>query len=54
MPAEHLSTTFGFLADRMVFATAATRDRVVIDYGAIEGGNQTLERMEELLLRQRP
>jgi uncharacterized protein YndB with AHSA1/START domain len=30
----------------MLFSTAADRDRVVKDYGAIEGGHQTLERLE--------
>jgi uncharacterized protein YndB with AHSA1/START domain len=32
---------------RMVFPSAADRDRVVGEFGAIEGGKQTLERLEE-------
>jgi uncharacterized protein YndB with AHSA1/START domain len=34
---------------RMVFPTAASRDIVVKEYGAIEGGKQTLERLAEHL-----
>jgi len=34
---------------RMVFPTAAERDTIVRDYGAIEGGKQTLERLAEHL-----
>jgi uncharacterized protein YndB with AHSA1/START domain len=34
---------------RMVFPTAESRDRVVKEYGAIEGGTQTLERLAEHL-----
>jgi uncharacterized protein YndB with AHSA1/START domain len=34
---------------RMVFPTAAARDTVVREYGAIEGGRQTLERLAEHL-----
>jgi uncharacterized protein YndB with AHSA1/START domain len=34
---------------RMVFPTAADRDRVARDYGAVEGGKQTLERLAEHL-----
>jgi uncharacterized protein YndB with AHSA1/START domain len=33
----------------MVFPTAAARDLVVKEYGAIEGGKQTLDRLEEQL-----
>jgi uncharacterized protein YndB with AHSA1/START domain len=33
----------------MVFPNAQERDRVVNEYGAIEGGKQTLERLGELL-----
>jgi hypothetical protein len=33
----------------MVFPTAAARDKVVTEYGAIEGGKQTLERLAEHL-----
>lgn len=35
----------------MVFPTAADRDRIVKEYGAIEGGKQTLERLSEQLVR---
>ena len=34
---------------RMVFPSAAARDQVVKEYGAIEGGRQTLERLAEHL-----
>jgi uncharacterized protein YndB with AHSA1/START domain len=34
---------------RAVFPTAAERDRVVKEYGALEGGKQTLERLDEHL-----
>jgi uncharacterized protein YndB with AHSA1/START domain len=34
---------------RMVFASAEARDRNVRDYGSIEGGKQTLERLAEHL-----
>ena len=34
---------------RMVFPSAADRDKVVKEYGAIEGGKQTLERLSEHL-----
>jgi uncharacterized protein YndB with AHSA1/START domain len=34
---------------RSVFPSAEARDYVVKEYGAIEGGNQTLDRLEELL-----
>lgn len=37
------------LTGRMVFATAEARDHVVKAYGAIEGGKQTLGRLEEYL-----
>jgi uncharacterized protein YndB with AHSA1/START domain len=37
------------LTVRMVFPTAADRDTVVKEYGAIEGGKQTLERLSEHL-----
>ncbi|WP_406701241.1 SRPBCC family protein [Singulisphaera sp. Ch08] len=37
------------LALRSLFATAAERDKVVEEYGAIEGGNQTLARLAEFL-----
>jgi hypothetical protein len=35
---------------RAVFPTPAERDRVVKEYGAIEGGKQTLERLAEHLV----
>jgi uncharacterized protein YndB with AHSA1/START domain len=37
------------LTIRMVFPTAADRDRVAKEYGAVEGGKQTLERLAEHL-----
>lgn len=37
------------LTMRMVFPTAGDRDRVVKEYGAVEGGKQTLERLSERL-----
>jgi uncharacterized protein YndB with AHSA1/START domain len=37
------------LNGRMVFPTKDARDRVVRDYGAVEGGKQTLERAAEYL-----
>lgn len=37
------------LTGRMVFPTAAARDLVVREFGAIEGGKQTLERLSEHL-----
>jgi uncharacterized protein YndB with AHSA1/START domain len=36
---------------RMVFPSAPERDRVVKEFGAIEGGKQTLERLGEYLAR---
>lgn len=36
---------------RMVFPTAAERDFVVKEFGAIEGGKQTLERLAEFLAK---
>jgi uncharacterized protein YndB with AHSA1/START domain len=36
---------------RSVFASAEERDRVVEEFGAIEGGKQTLERLNEYLAR---
>ena len=39
---------------RMVFPTAQERDFVVKEFGAIEGGKQTLERLSEHLLRMSP
>ncbi|MBI3886118.1 MAG: SRPBCC domain-containing protein, partial [Opitutae bacterium] len=37
------------LSGRMVFPSKEARDRVVRDFGAIEGGRQTLERASEYL-----
>jgi uncharacterized protein YndB with AHSA1/START domain len=37
------------LTMRSLFPTAAERDRVVREYGAVEGGKQTLERLAEQL-----
>jgi uncharacterized protein YndB with AHSA1/START domain len=36
---------------RMVFPSATERDRVVKEFGAIEGGRQTLERLGEYLAK---
>jgi uncharacterized protein YndB with AHSA1/START domain len=36
---------------RMVFTSASARDRVIRDFGAVEGGKSTLERMAEFLPR---
>jgi uncharacterized protein YndB with AHSA1/START domain len=45
--AEHGGKTE--LTMRSLFATAAERDKVVNEFHAIEGGNQTLDRLEEYL-----
>ena len=51
----HVTVTFSDQAGktnltmRSIFASAAERDKVVREYGAIEGANQTLDRLEELL-----
>ena len=37
------------LTMRSLFKSAAERDKVVKDYGAIEGGNQTLDRLQTYL-----
>ncbi len=42
------------LTVRMVFPSAAARDLVVKEYGAIEGGKQTLQRLAEHLPRMDP
>ena len=39
------------LTIRMVFPTAEDRDRIVREYGAIEGGKQTLARLGEYLAK---
>ncbi|MDB6090242.1 MAG: hypothetical protein JWN85_3026 [Gammaproteobacteria bacterium] len=53
----HVTVTFANqdgktrLTLRSVCASAAERDKVVKEYGAIEGGNQTLDRLAEHLAR---
>jgi len=55
--AFEVSVTFEDLGDKThitmhsVFPTAAARDKVVKEFKAIEGGYQTLERLEQVLLR---
>lgn len=39
------------LTMRALFVSATERDKVVKEYGAIEGGNQTLDRLEEELAK---
>jgi uncharacterized protein YndB with AHSA1/START domain len=39
------------LTMRSIFATAAARDYVVKEFGAIEGGNQTIDRLEQELTK---
>ncbi|MDB5151339.1 MAG: ATPase [Mucilaginibacter sp.] len=39
------------LTMRSTFATAAARDYVVKEFGAIEGGNQTIDRLEQELTK---
>ncbi len=34
---------------RMLFTTAEERERQVVEVGAIEGANQTLDRLQEFL-----
>jgi hypothetical protein len=46
---EHGSKTL--LTMRSVFESAAARDFVVREHHAIEGGNQTIDRLQELLAR---
>lgn len=57
-PSVHFVSTWTFenvderktrVTIRMVFSTAADRDRVVKEFGAVEGGKQTLERLAEHL-----
>src|SRR5690606_15460044 len=51
----HVTVTFAeqdgrtSLTMRMLFPSAAERDKVVREYGAIEGGKQTLGRLAEYL-----
>lgn len=60
-PGAHFMATWTFeaLGDKtrvtihMVFDTAADRDMVVREYGAVEGGKQTLERLGEYLAQMR-
>jgi uncharacterized protein YndB with AHSA1/START domain len=53
----HVNVTFDehggktLLTMRSVFESAAARDWVVKEHHAIEGGNQTLDRLQELLAR---
>ena len=39
------------LTMRALFASAAVRDKTVEEYGAIAGGNQTLDRLGEYLAK---
>ena len=39
------------LTMRSIFGSAAERDKVVKEYGALEGANQTLDRLEEQLAK---
>lgn len=56
-PGAHFVATWSFealggktrLTLHMVFPTALDRDTVVKEYGAVEGGKQTLERLGEFL-----
>ena len=58
-PAAQFEATWTFeaLCDKtkvtihMLFPTASDRDKVVKEYGAIEGGKQTLERLGEYLTK---
>jgi len=56
-PKFHVTVTFDEqdgktkLTMRMLFETATERDRVVKKFGAIEGANQTLERLKERLAK---
>ncbi len=58
-PGAHFEATWMFEAQgdktkvtiRMLFPSAAKRDKVVKEYGAIEGGKQTLERLAEQLAK---
>jgi uncharacterized protein YndB with AHSA1/START domain len=62
-PGAHFEATWTFdaldagktrVTIRMVFPSAADRDFVVREFGAIEGGKQTLERLAEHLLKIKP
>jgi len=56
-PGVHVEATWSFEAQgektkvtmRMLFPSGTEHDRVIREYGAIEGGNQTLERLAEHL-----
>lgn len=39
------------LTGRMVFPSAAARELVIKEYGAIEGAQQTFDRLEEQLIK---
>lgn len=45
----HAEGTGTRLEMQMLFASAEARDQVVNEYGAIEGGNQTMKRLEAYL-----
>jgi uncharacterized protein YndB with AHSA1/START domain len=49
---EAVATGKTRVTGRMVFPSAAARDFVVKEFGAIEGGKQTLERLGEFLAKQ--
>jgi uncharacterized protein YndB with AHSA1/START domain len=57
-PGFHVTVTFTDVAGlteltmRSIFPTAAERDRVVREHGAIEGANQTLDRLAEHLAKE--
>ncbi|MGD1087457.1 MAG: SRPBCC family protein [Verrucomicrobiota bacterium] len=62
-PGAHFEATWTFdvvdtgktrVTIRMVFPSAADRDFVVREFGAIEGGKQTLERLAEHLPKMKP
>ncbi|HTE00812.1 MAG TPA: SRPBCC family protein [Mucilaginibacter sp.] len=42
------------LTMRSIFRSAAIRDLMVKQYGVIEGGNQTIDRLEQELLKMKP
>lgn len=56
---EHFRVAVSFVEEagktkltmRSIFPTAEARDHVIREYGAIEGGNQTLDRLGEELVR---
>ncbi len=56
-PQFHVTVTFSEqggktrVTVRMLFESSAERDRVAKEFGAVEGLNQTLERLDEQLAR---